>query len=148
MRLKKLTLLVSLLCLSFLALTAQDNFEEAIGLRGGSLSGISYKRFIGRYAAIEGIAGYHFGNGKVATITGLYEYHFFINYQLSWYGGGGLSLGANADEFRMTAEAILGIEYTTSNFPVSFAIDYKPGYEILGNEIIYIDFALTLRYVF
>ena len=148
MRLKKLLLGISLCWLTAFTLVAQDNYEQSIGLRGGSLSGVSYKRFIGRYAAIEAIAGYNFGNGKVATLTGLYEYHFFINYELNWYAGGGLSLGANADKFRMTAEAILGLEYTTSNFPVSFAIDYKPGYEILSNEIIYIEFALSLRYVF
>lgn len=142
-----------LLCLSFvlfvcMTISAQDNYEQSIGLRGGSLSGVTYKRFLDRFAAIEAIAGYHFGNGKVPSLTGLYEYHFFISYQLNWYAGGGLSLGANQDSFRTTVEAIIGLEYTTSNFPVSFAIDYKPGYEIINNEIIYIDFALSLRYVF
>ncbi len=148
MHLKNLLLFLSFFILSYTSLSAQDNYEQSIGLRGGSLSGVTYKRFIGRFAAIEGIVGYNFGNGKVASITGLYEYHFFINYQLNWYAGGGLSLGANNEDFRTTAEAILGLEYTTSNFPVSFALDYKPGYEIINNEIIYIEFALSLRYVF
>ena len=94
------------------SLQAQDNYQESIGIRGGALSAITYKRMISLAGAIEGIAGYNFTNGRIFSVTGLYEHHFFINYGLNWFAGGGLMLGANKDDFRLGIDAILGIEYT------------------------------------
>ena len=62
---------------------AQDNYVNAIGMRGGNPTGVTYKHFIGRYAVIEGIAGITFSynnpsNKKLGvSLTGLYEYHFY-----------------------------------------------------------------------
>ncbi len=126
---------------------AQDAYGEAIGLRGGVPAGVSYKHFLEFAGAIEGIIGYNFTNGRVFTLTGLYEHHFFLNYNTNFYAGGGLTLGANSDEFRLIVDAIGGIEYVFPRFPMSFSLDYKPAFNIFDAEFLYNEFALTIRYI-
>ena len=129
-------------------LEAQDAYEQAAGLRVGPLTGISYKRFVTFAGTVEGILGYNFTNGRTVSLTGLFEQHFFITYQLNAFAGGGLTISGNSNDFRLLAEAIAGIEYTFPNFPLNFSIDYKPAYHILGNQLIFNEFALSIRYVF
>ena len=126
---------------------AQDAYGKSIGIRGGTPTGVSYKHFLDFAGAIEGIVGYNFLNGRVFTVTGLYEHHFFINYNLNFYAGGGLTLGFNSDEFRLIVDGIGGIEYVFPRFPMSFSLDYKPAFHIFGPEFLYNEFALTIRYI-
>ena len=134
------------LCFSFTA-DAQDNYSEALGFRGGPLSGISYKRFIGLHPVIEGIVGFNFTNGRLISVTGLYEYHNFINYNANYFFGGGLTIAANSNDFNTAAELILGFDYTFTKVPVNFSLDYKPNYKIFDNKFIFNEFALSLRYL-
>jgi hypothetical protein len=132
---------------SFENTTAQDAYGRSIGLRGGTPTGVSYKHFLEFAGAIEGIVGYNFTNGRIFTVTGLYEQHFFLNYNLNFYAGGGLTLGVNSDEFRLIVDAIGGIEYVFPRFPMSFSLDYKPAFHIFGPEFLFNEFALTIRYI-
>jgi len=138
---------VLLLLFSCTSLMAQDAYERSIGVRGGFLGGVTYKHFLQFAGAIEGIVGYNFRNGRVFTVTGLYEHHFFLNYQTNFYAGGGLTLGAGNETFRAHAEAIVGIEYVIERFPMSLSLDYKPAYNIFGNDFYFDEFALSVRYV-
>ena len=126
---------------------AQDAYGKAVGIRGGTPTGVSYKHFLEFAGAIEGIFGYNFTNGRVFTLSGLYEHHFFINYNTNFFAGGGLTLGANSDEFRVIVEAIGGIEYVFPRFPMSFSLDYKPAFNISGADFFFNEFALTIRYI-
>ena len=126
---------------------AQDAYGSAVGIRGGNPTGISYKHFLEFAGAIEGIVGYNFTNGRVFTLTGLYEHHFFLNYNTNLYAGGGLTLGANSDEFRLVVEAIGGIEYVIPRFPMSFSLDYKPAFNVFDTALYFNEFALTIRYI-
>ena len=126
---------------------AQDAYGKAIGVRGGTPTGVSYKHFLEFAGAIEGIFGYNFTNGRVFTLTGLYEHHFFINYNTNFFAGGGLTLGANSDEFRLIVDAIGGIEYVFPRFPMSFSLDYKPAFNIFDADFFFNEFALTVRYI-
>ena len=126
---------------------AQDAYGSSIGIRGGTPTGVSYKHFLEFAGAIEGIVGYNFTNGRVFTVTGLYEHHFFINYNLNFYAGGGLTLGFSGDEFRLILDAIGGIEYVFPRFPMSFSLDYKPAFSALNTELYFNEFALTIRYI-
>ena len=67
---------------------AQDAYGKAVGIRGGTPTGVSYKHFLEFAGAIEGIFGYNFTNGRVFTLSGLYEHHFFINYNTNFFAGG------------------------------------------------------------
>lgn len=140
-------LLILSFCWSTTTIQAQDAYGKSIGVRGGFLSGVTYKHFLDFAGAIEGIVGYNFENGRVVTVTGLYEHHFFLNYQTNIYAGGGLTLGANSNTFRTIAEGIIGIEYVMPRYPVSISLDYKPAFNIFGTEFLYNEFALSVRYI-
>ena len=145
-----------LLCfvISCLTIQAQDAYVQSIGVRGGPYAGISYKRFIGVPAAIEGIVGFNYTNGRTYLVTGLFEYHMFISYRLNVYGGagidigGGKPLGAEKGIFRLGADAIVGAEYNFERLPINFSIDYKPVYQIIQGEFFWNEFALSIRYIF
>lgn len=137
---------------------AQDNYVHALGIRAGNPLGLSYKRFIGRYSVLEGISGVSFSYNDNPRklggfITGLYQYHFYLTEGLNWFAGGGLSLGGGKDLVILNADVILGLDYTISNFPINFSLDYKPYYSPLNRDIVgwngfgFNEFALTIRYV-
>ncbi len=138
-------------------LLSQDNYYNAIGLRGGNPTGVTYKHFIGRYGVIEGIAGVNFSykdpRQLAFTITGLYEYHMYLTEGLNLFVGGGITLGGGKNLFILNADVIGGIEYTISNFPINISLDYKPYYSPLNRNIVGIkgfglnEFGLSIRYV-
>ncbi len=153
---KKLIFIFALLCLGSTISYAQDNYINAIGVRGGNPLGVTYKHFIGRYAVIEGILGVNFTYNDPKKLglaaTGLYEYHFYITEGLNLFAGAGLSIGGGKDLFILNAELIGGLDYTISNFPINFSIDYKPFYSPVNRDfgvkgVGFKEFGLSIRYV-
>ncbi len=130
-------------------LAAQDDsYYHALGLRGGPMSGISYKRFVFPPAGvIEGILGFNFTNGRVTTLTGLYEHHFFLSYRMNFFAGAGVTIGGGNNTFVLAPEAIIGLEYNVETFPLNFSLDYKPTYRLFDNEFLFNEFALSIRYI-
>ncbi len=128
-------------------LIAQDNYIHAFGVRGGPLVGLGYKQFIGVPSVIEGIAGYNFTNGRRWVLTGLYQHHFFINYQLNWFGGAGLSFSFNDQSLRLLGDLMIGLEYTMPRFPVNVSIDYKPSVHIFKGRFFWNEFGISARYI-
>ena len=128
---------------------AQDEaYTDAIGIRGGPLTGITYKRFFWPVNGVfEGIAGFNFLNGRTASFTGLYEYHLFINYNINVYGGGGTTIAFNANDFRWIAEGIVGIELLVDTLPILISVDIKPGWSILDSDLVLSEAALSVRYI-
>ena len=144
---KKYFFLLTFLAFFFTA-SAQDNYKHAIGLRGGPLIGISYKNFIWPInGVLEVIGGFNFANGRNVSLTGLYEHHLFINYSLNFYGGGGITFGNNNENFILQLETIVGIEYLLDFVPFNVSLDYKPGYSILDNKLVFDEFGVSLRYI-
>ena len=144
----KISIIFSLLFSFSFSSQAQDQYYQSIGLRVGPYAGISYKRFITVPGTIEGIVGFNYTNGRVFTVTGLYEHHFFINYHLNWFTGGGLSLAAKKGNFRTIVEGIIGIEYIFEKAPLNFSLDYKPNFHLFSWDYYINEFAMTIRYVF
>ena len=142
---------ITIACLLFFGFVSssftQDMYKQGAGIRGGFLSGVTYKHFLEFAGAIEGVVGFNFKNGRVTTLTGLYEHHFFLNYNTNFFVGGGLTLGFNSNDFRVVAEGIVGIEYLVPRFPVSFSLDYKPAFNIFEVEPYFNEFALSIRYI-
>lgn len=129
------------------SIKAQDQYLHSAGLRLGPLTGISYKRFITTPGTVEGVLGFNFTNGRIAGLTGLYQHHFFINYQLNWFAGGGLTIGANKTNFFLNPEVVVGIEYIVPNYPVNFSFDYKPVFHLFSQDYFLNEFGITIRYV-
>ncbi len=154
--LQKWFLVFALILLGFTTSNAQDNYINAIGVRGGNPTGVTYKHFIGRYAVIEGIAGVNFSYKDPkelgVALTGLYEYHKYITEGLNVFGGGGLSIGGGKNLFIFNFELIIGLDYTISNFPINLTIDYKPYYSPVNRDfgvhgVGFNEFGLSIRYI-
>lgn len=124
------------------------NYKNAIGLRGGETSGLTFKHMFGKSNAFEGILSfwpYTFG------ATGLIEKNINmgapgLNF---YYGGGGhVNVGSarykayylyNRGEYvyvqrsgELTAgvDGIVGVEYKFKPIPLAISADLKPFFEI------------------
>lgn len=122
-------------------------FKNAVGLRFGTTTGITYKHRFTEENALELILGTH---AHAVGITGLYERYVLTNVEgLNLYFGGGAHIsrgyystwGYNYnpkyDQYYyyeknyhygpiVGLDAIGGIEYRLSKAPVAFNLDLKP----------------------
>lgn len=123
-------------------------YKTAFGLRAGETSGLTFKQFIGKRNAIEGIAGiwYH---GISATI--LYEQYapaFSVD-RMYWYYGVGGHVSAQSSyvyyhnrHYRyerfdegsvgIGVDAIFGLEYKIPSTPIAMSFDFKPYAEVIS----------------
>ena len=156
-------ILISLvfIALSF-ALQAQD-YNTAVGLRGGTSQGLSIKHFLSYETAIEGIVSTRW---RGLMIVGLYEIEqpAFNVFGLNWFYGGGAHIGFWNDTFYnipwadndhngnyvvLGVDGIIGIEYTFIDFPLNISADWKPQMNFFGYTGLWGDaVAITIRYVF
>ena len=124
-------------------LSAQE-YKNAVGVRFGGTSGLTYKHSYAQSSAIEGILGF-FDNG--ISVTGLWERHpqAFNVERLHWYYGGGLHLAFYDEQARfgwdevrdipdrddndigIGVDGIAGLEYKfISGFPLAVSLGIKP----------------------
>jgi hypothetical protein len=146
------------------------SFKNALGLRVGGTSGLSYKHWFSRYQAAEVIAGRtHYAYG----ITGLYERFVPTTATgLSVFFGGGAHFGkAFAGRYLMGengrvldysggagysdpfvgVDGIIGLEYLFGELPLSASAELKPCAEFgrwQGSRIVRLDPGLGLRFHF
>lgn len=126
-------------------------YNTGIGGRLGFPAGLSYKQFVSRTLALEGIAGMS-GIGSDTpsfSATVLFENHsevFMENLSL-FYGGGG-HLGTYKGAFEFGADGIIGLEFVFDGAPIAFSFDFKPALSITRNIAFTSGGAFTLRYVF
>ncbi|MDA3779225.1 MAG: hypothetical protein PF487_03180 [Bacteroidales bacterium] len=147
------------LSLSLFAQPGNKNLSKEIGIRGGVFNGLTFKHFIDKENALEGIVT---SRWEGIGFTGLYEKHktAFETENLFWYYGGGAHLGFwngdNSDRFDenryytlIGIDGIIGIEYYIKEVPINIGIDWKPCFNIIGNTGFWPDGgALSVRYVF
>ena len=134
-----------LLIFASLTISYAQDYSTAIGVRGGWAYGLTVKHFISGNSALEGILS---SRWQGFNITGLYEVHgtAFGVARLNWYYGGGGHIGFwNGkynkkwfdDETNYTVigiDGILGLEYTLSEIPINFSLDWKPAFNIIGHS--------------
>ena len=155
--LRKITIGFGLLCL-LLANAYTQEYSNAIGIRAGLPTGLTYKRFLDEHSAIEGIIGTRW---RGVSLSALYEYHKETNLYpgLRWYFGGGAALGfydnqspwvvGNEYKAIFGIEAVIGIDYTFDEVPVNLGFDWTPLYNIIGyTDFDFLQFAISVRYVF
>ena len=132
--------------------------SNAIGIRAGLPTGITYKRFFNEKSAIEGILGTRW---RGVSMSLLYEYHKETNIYpgLRWYFGGGAALGfydnqspwviGNDYKTIFGLEIVLGIDYTFAEIPLNLSFDWTPLYNIIGyTDFDLLQFALSVRFMF
>lgn len=155
---KTILILILLSFVGFGALRAQD-YGTGIGIRGGPAQGITIKHFISNTNAIEGIVSTRW-QGWI--ITGLYEIHAdpFKVSELKVFYGAGAHIGwwynpdapwadAGGQYSIIGIDAILGMEYSFNEIPISLSIDWKPAFNLFGYTGGWFDGGgISVRYIF
>ncbi|HEX4886817.1 MAG TPA: hypothetical protein VFV37_02120 [Luteibaculaceae bacterium] len=155
--LKLLFVAALLTFLSTSKLQAQD-YKNAIGLRGGFWSGITFKHINAGNKGYEFILSPRF---RGFGLTGLYEVYkpAFNTPRLHWYYGGGAHISSyNYSFYRnnertgtalgLGANGIIGLEYNIGAIPLNISVDLLPTVPIVPFFDAYIDGALSLRFYF
>jgi len=153
----KKVLVITMFILALSAGAQAQSYKNAIGLRGGEPSGITFKTFINNTNAIELIAGVAYGFDNF-LITGLYEFEKPTGWapNLDWYIGFGAHLGFwnqdKADEYETSivlgADVVGGIEYTFDDLPLNIALDLIPSFDIIGGDWFHFKAGISFRYAF
>lgn len=116
-------LVMAALMVATLSVSAQD-YEWAVGLRGGGFSGLTAKKNMGANA-IE--AGLSFGGGGI-NVEGTYQWQQpVIGEGFHLYYGAGAFVGLGGS-ISLGAEGVVGLEYRLPiDFPLAVSLDYRPG---------------------
>ncbi len=155
---KRIVLTITAL-LMLTAFTNAQDYNTAIGLRGGLYNGFTIKHFIGEKAALEGIAETRW---RGFNVTGLYEIHnqAFDVEGLNWYWGVGAHLGFwdgtdvtwiddNNAYTLIGVDGIIGMEFNFPTVPINVSVDYKPAMNLIGYTGFWGDGgAASVRYYF
>ena len=125
-------LMMAALMVATLTVSAQD-YNWAVGVRGGALSGLTAKKNLGDNA-IE--AGLSLGTHTI-NVEGTYQWQqpiitdgFSLYYGVGAYAG--LYTFENTGYLHLGAEGILGLEYKIPGAPIALSVDYRPTFNILG----------------
>ena len=147
------TFLIAGLLLAITSTISAQNYNTGVGARVGFFNGITVKHFLSPSNALEGIVNFRWGG---AIVTGLYEWQQPIPGApgLDYFLGVGAHVGFfdsyKWDESASTvigADVIAGLEYTFPTAPFTIGLDYKPAFNIIGDNHIWADgLALSLRF--
>ncbi|MEG1554534.1 MAG: hypothetical protein RRZ64_03600 [Rikenellaceae bacterium] len=149
---KLLFLSVAFLAMSFSAsaqLSKGTTYSEknAIGLRLGYGVEASYQRTLNNSNRIEADLGFMSDGFSVA---GIYQWVWSIDkvQGLGWYAGPGVGLGVWDDDFNISIDGQIGLEYGFK-IPLSLSIDWRPSINFMRDDAFGWDgFALGVRYRF
>ncbi|MCF8309286.1 MAG: hypothetical protein K9I68_09785 [Bacteroidales bacterium] len=141
----------------------QNDYNQAIGVRGGLYNGVTYKKALSSNNYLEILGSIRWGG---AVVTGLYEVTKNLDPdtpRLNWYYGFGAHIGLwsdyndnawfdeDADDFMaIGVDGIIGIEYTFEEVPINLSADWKPVINLIGadNAVGFFGAAASVRYVF
>lgn len=147
---KKLFCVVLALTVGTAAVRAQ-NYNWGIGLRGGLIAaGLDAKVNFDPRNALEMILAVNEG----VCFYGLYERQVpVIARGFNFYYGAGAHAGTwgwgNDNDFTFGVDAVVGLEYSIKEAPITFAVDYKPCFNFTGKTGFKgQDFGLSVRYTF
>ena len=163
---KRFLLLIIFLIPGFF-LCAQD-FNQAIGIRGGLSSGFEYRFFSDDANSYKLLLSTRDRGLQLHALKEFHQYYLFdFSDQLVFFSGAGLHVGFESwDIIRYqhntswyeTRNALLagidglaGLEYIFYEAPISLGIEVKPYFDVFGRETFNIqlfDFAFTLKYLF
>lgn len=123
----KKIILITLLFNAISSIGWSQHYSTAIGIKGGypSLGGIDVKHFLSSGLAVEGTIG---GYSNTMLITAMIELQKSLPEPtgLDWYLGVGPTLGVNSGTIILSANGVIGIDYTFQDFPLNLSLDTGP----------------------
>lgn len=136
-----------------------QDYDNAIGFRGGWFNGLTVKHFVGERVAIEGIL---LTRWQGVAVVGLYETHWSLGSTLPanvYFGTGGhvgvwngnnVSWRQDPSNFTIVGiDVILGFEYNFDMIPVNLSADWKPAFNVIGHQGYWAEGgAFSVRYTF
>lgn len=127
-----------------------QEYKTGLGFRlSPSFHCFDVKHFFSEKLAFEGMLNIV---STQSTFVGLVEFEkaFPKQEHLNWYFGiGGAIRFPNHGDIVISADGILGLEYTFTGAPINLSIDWKPAVEIInGNAGYPSGFGLSVRYTF
>ncbi len=155
---KRIAFLVMVGLISMLNLNAQE-YQTALGVRGGFYNGLSIKHFVSSANAVEGVIATHY---RGLMIAGMYQMHApaFEAPGLYWYYGGGAHLGFYDRNYSpwynnetgnfsvLGLMGVVGLEYKIEEIPITIGVDVAPAFNIIGHTGFWINSGIALRYTF
>lgn len=156
---KKIITLFTFIFICVLHSNAQNNSNNAIGLRLGDNDGfggeISYQRMLTDQNRLELDLGLRSGNGYDGfKLTGLYQWVWNLDGGFNWYAGAGagifnVSPDVGDSKSFIFAAGNVGIEYNFE-FPIVLSLDVRPEiyFDDLADDFDLFDVALGIRYKF
>lgn len=155
---RKIIFIIAFIVLGSIAY-AQD-YNAAIGFRGGESQGLTFKTFVGGESAFDFILGTHYHG---INFTVLYEKHandiFGIDNLALFYGFGGHVGFYNSSYWPWATTAyssgpvvgidgVVGVEYTFDEIPINIALDIVPAFNVVPYFGYWQRGALSIRYTF
>jgi hypothetical protein len=150
-------------------LAVRNEYRNAVGIRAGRTSGITFKHFLNGDHALEGILGIW---PNALGVTGLYQKHTptGINGLKFYYGGGGhLTFETNRYYYRYYnnrnehyvyrygrnglaagIDGVAGLDYKIGVIPLALSLDIKPFLEVSNYGVVYValDAGLGIKIAF
>lgn len=139
-------LVMAALMVATLSVSAQD-YNWAVGVRGGVFNGLTAKKNLGANAIEAGVALY----SSAISIDATYQWQEpVIGDGFHLYYGAGLYTNLANSYFGLGAEGVVGLEYRIPiNFPLAVSLDYRPAINVLGGiGFNFVNFGLGLKYCF
>ncbi|MBI9068341.1 MAG: hypothetical protein JEZ09_13690 [Salinivirgaceae bacterium] len=146
--------------IAIITISFSQEYENAIGLRGGLSTGITARHFLTKNTSVEGIAASRWSGFNITGLYEIYQYRAFDVKRLNWYYGGGAHIGFwngnnvswlddNKDYTILGIDGIIGIEYNIKEIPVNISVDWKPAFNLIGHTGLWPDGgAVSVRYIF
>jgi hypothetical protein len=158
---KKMIMMWSALLAATSAVDAQRGMlDNAVGLRLGLGTGVTFQHFTNNRNAFEAIAYQRFGAANLTLLAEAHEQMFDVRGLRYFYGAGAHAWIFNQNSvlrdnvlrensYALGVDAIVGIAYYVHSFPIQFSVDWKPGINLLGSHYIEWDSGgLSARYRF
>lgn len=141
-------LMMAALLVATLTVSAQD-YNWAIGVRGGGFSGLTVKKNNGGTALEFGASWSSFANNL--NVDGVYLWQQpIIADGFNLYYGAGAYIGLWDKAFSVGAEAVVGLEYKIPSVPLAVSLDYRPSinFHPIFPEPDFFNFGLGLKWCF
>ena len=146
-----------------------QEYNHAVGVRGGVSSGFEYRVFTNDFNSYKFLISSRYDRGfQLTALKEFHEYEMFSwSDQLVFFYGVGVHVGyerwheyyytsdvrfsESKNSFVTGLDGLAGIEYNFYEAPISVGMEVKPFFNVLGRktfDVQLFDFAFTFKYLF